>query len=150
MNSRREARTWVVQFLFQTDFNPPENLDQALEVFWENVQPNPAAKGFAERLIREVIQHQGEIDTQISGYADNWSLKRINAVDRNVLRLALHEIFHRPDIPPVVSINEAVDLAKELSSDESGRFVNGILDRAAKDAGRPLRTPGRKNENKQG
>ena len=144
MNARHKARMWVVQFLFQTDFNPPESLDYALERFWEEIQPSENMKGFAERLLREVIARQKEIDGKISGYADNWSIKRLNAVDRNVLRLALHEIFNRPDIPPVVSINEAVELAKDLSSDESGKFVNGILDRAAKDAGRPLRTAGKK------
>ena len=144
MNARHKARMWVVQFLFQTDFNPPESLDYALERFWDEIQPSENMKGFAERLLREVIAHQKEIDEKISGYADNWSIKRLNAVDRNVLRLALHEIFNRPDIPPVVSINEAVELAKDLSSDESGNFVNGILDRAAKDAGRPLRTAGKK------
>lgn len=144
MNARHQARMWAVQFLFQTDFNPPESLDHALEGFWAGVEPDPNAKGFAERLIRDVIARQPLIDEKISGYADNWSLKRLNAVDRNVLRLALCEIFFRPDIPPVVSINEAVELAKDLSSDESGKFVNGILDRAAKDAGRPLRTSGKK------
>ncbi|MFO1489568.1 MAG: transcription antitermination factor NusB [Kiritimatiellia bacterium] len=144
MNARHKARMWVVQFLFQTDFNPPDSLDYALERFWEEIQPSENMKGFAERLLREVIANQKEIDAKISGYADNWSIKRLNAVDRNVLRLALHEIFNRPDIPPVVSINEAVELAKDLSSDESGKFVNGILDRAAKDAGRPLRTAGKK------
>jgi N utilization substance protein B len=72
-------------------------------------------------------------------YAENWDLKRMGAVDRNVMRVALFEMLHRTDIPPVVSINEAVDLAKELSSDESGRFVNGILDRARRDISRPAR-----------
>jgi N utilization substance protein B len=65
----------------------------------------------------------------------------MGAVDRNVMRIALFEMMHRPDIPPVVSINEAVDLAKELSSEESGRFVNGVLDRARKDLDRPARAP---------
>ncbi|MEM7392535.1 MAG: transcription antitermination factor NusB, partial [Verrucomicrobiota bacterium] len=101
---------------------------------------SPKVRKFAEELIRGVESHRSEVDELIEKYADNWDIKRMGALDRNVIRLALYEMYHRPDIPPVVSINEAVDLAKEYSSRESGRFVNGILDEARKDVTRPSRS----------
>ena len=138
MTKRRSAREWVVQFLFQNDFNPG-NVDQALREFWNNTGADPKSRCFAEDLIRGVLVRIGEIDELLQSYAEHWEIKRMNAVDRNVIRMALFEMLHRPDIPPVVSINEAVDIAKAFSSIESGKFVNGILDRALKDIHRPTR-----------
>ena len=94
---------------------------------------------FAEPLIRGAIQHRDAIDEQIMKHVKNWELHRIAAVDRNILRLAIYEMLHREDIPPVVSINEAVDIAKKFSTQESGRFVNGILDSVKKELMRPAR-----------
>lgn len=138
MSGRHEARTCAVQFLFQRDFNA-DQLDTALEEFWVERKAGPKVRKFCEELIRGVESCRADIDIRLQKYADNWDLKRMGAVDRNVMRVALFEMLHRTDIPPVVSINEAVDLAKELSSDESGRFVNGILDRARRDISRPAR-----------
>lgn len=138
MSGRHEARTCAVQFLFQRDFNS-EELDAALADFWSERKAGPKVRQFAEELIRGVESTRADIDARLQRYADNWDLKRMGAVDRNVMRVALFEMMQRSDIPPVVSINEAVDLAKELSSDESGRFVNGILDRARRDISRPSR-----------
>ena len=81
---------------------------------------------FADPLIRGVIDARVEIDAAIEKHVRNWSLDRMAAVDRNVLRLAVYEMLHRDDIPPVVSINEAVDIAKKFSTHDSGKFVNGI------------------------
>ncbi|MFC1461103.1 transcription antitermination factor NusB [Verrucomicrobiota bacterium] len=138
--TRRNARERAVQFLFQMDFNP-DDLDSALSGFWKEKKTNAKARQFAEELIRGVLEHLKSIDSKIQGYADHWDLNRMGAVDRNVIRLALYEMLFRPDIPPVVSINEAVDIAKRFSSNESGRFVNGILDRAKEDLCRPAREP---------
>ncbi len=138
MAMRRHAREWAVQFLFQRDFNA-ENLERAFVDFWSEKQADPNLRRFAEELIRGVLDRLPELDAKISAYAEHWDMKRMNGVDRNVIRLALYEMLYRPDIPPVVSINEAVDLAKSFSSLESGRFVNGILDRARKDLDRPSR-----------
>jgi N utilization substance protein B len=129
---------WAVQFLFQCEFNR-EELEQALREFWEERKGGAKLRQFAESLIRGVEENRAHLDELLVKYAQNWELHRMGAVDRNVMRVALFEMVHRPDIPPVVSINEAVDLAKELSSDESGRFVNGVLDRARKDLDRPAR-----------
>ncbi|MFH0953667.1 MAG: transcription antitermination factor NusB [Verrucomicrobiota bacterium] len=138
MGGRHESRQWAVQFLFQRDFNRGD-LEPALEDFWQDKKPGPKARQFTEELISGVEQNIQEIDARIKGYAEHWDLKRMGAVDRNVIRVGLYEMMFRPDIPPVVSINEAVEIAKELSGVESGRFVNGILDRACKDLDRPAR-----------
>ena len=83
-----------------------------------------------------MLTHLSEIDERITRYCENYEFRRISAVDRNVLRLGIFEIFHRDDIPPVVSINEAIELAKEFGGPDSGRFVNGILDRVKNDFSR--------------
>jgi len=132
-----------VQFLFQGDFDPDchkSDIHGALKLFWEEKEAADDVKKFATDLIQGTIGHLLQIDELITKYADNWDFKRIAAVDRNVLRLAMYEMLHRPDVPPVVSINEAVDIAKKFSTAESGKFVNGILDRAKKDIPRDART----------
>jgi N utilization substance protein B len=163
MGKRREARERVVQFLFQHDINPPEDLDAALEQFWQTQRaaaiaedkgaatwgqptelPPPttdeaAVRLFADPLIRGALEHREESDELIRKHAINWELHRIAAVDRNILRLAIYEMLHRDDIPPVVSINEAVDIAKKFSTQESGKFVNGILDKVKGELLRPAR-----------
>jgi transcription antitermination protein NusB len=163
MGKRREARERAVQFLFQYDLNLPENLDEALNHFWDSQRaaaiaedkgkatwgqriesPPPSAEDaegrlFADPLIRGAIQHRDELDAKIKQYAKNWELQRMAVVDRNVMRLAIYEMLHREDIPPVVSINEAVDIAKKFSTPESGKFVNGILDKVKSDLMRPSR-----------
>ena len=163
MGKRREARERAVQFLFQHELNPPEDLGRALEQFWETQRaaaiaedkggatwgqplelPPPTAdeaavRLFAEPLIRGALEHQQEADELIKKFARNWELHRIAAVDRNILRLAIYEMLHRDDIPPVVSINEAVDIAKKFSTQDSGKFVNGILDKVKGELLRPAR-----------
>jgi len=163
MGKRREARERAVQFLFQHDLNPPENLEEALAQFWDSqrraaiaeekgvatwgqpveLPPPTVAEAevrlFAEPLIRGVIEHRNELDAAIMRHVRNWELHRIAAVDRNILRLAIFEMQHRPDIPPIVSINEAVDIAKKFSTQDSGKFVNGILDKVKGELMRPAR-----------
>jgi len=163
MGKRREARERAVQFLFQHDLNPPSNLDEALNAFWdsqrteavqaekgkatwgERTELPPVSAGeatirlFAEPLIRGVIQHRDECDAVLIKHTKNWELPRMAAVDRNILRLAIYEMLHRDDIPPVVSINEAVDIAKKFSTQDSGKFVNGILDKVKGELMRPAR-----------
>jgi len=87
-----------------------------------------------------VIERRDELDERIRKYAKNWDLKRMATVDRNIMRLAIYEMLYRLDIPPVVSINEAVDIAKRYSTDDSGKFVNGILDQVRAELLRPART----------
>ena len=149
MIPRHQAREWAVQLLFQRDFNEeeePAELDLVIEEFFADKPHHLVARAFAETLFRGVLDNLLEIDERLEAHTDNWRIERLGAVDRNVLRLAFHEFLHRPDIPPVVTIDEAITLAKELSDDKSGRFVNGVLDRASKTLTRPLRTPLPKDE----
>ncbi len=163
MGKRREARERAVQFLFQHDLNPPEKLDQALEQFWQSQSssviagdkgpatwnekielPPPSAdeaatRLFADPLIRGVLENRDRLDDEIKKFAKNWDLHRMAVVDRNILRLAIYEMLFRDDIPPVVSINEAVDIAKKFSTGDSGKFVNGILDKVRGQLLRPGR-----------
>jgi transcription antitermination protein NusB len=163
MGKRREARERAVQFLFQHDLNPPEDLAAALEHFWgsqraaviaedkgaatwgqpaELLPPTAeetAIREFADPLIRGTLEHRDEADAVIKKHAKNWELHRIAAVDRNIMRLAIYEMLHREDIPPIVSINEAVDIAKKFSTQDSGKFVNGILDQVKGELMRPAR-----------
>lgn len=139
MKPRHEGRMLATQFLFQRDFNR-NDFEEALQLFWEGQSAGKKAHKFAEELVRGVAEHRDELDERLQGYASNWEVKRMGAIDRNVLRMALYEMFYCMDIPPIVSINEAVDIAKEFSSIQSGHFVNGVLDRAKRDLKRPLRT----------
>jgi N utilization substance protein B len=139
VNGRRETREWIVQFLFQLDFNP-EPIDIALQDFWEEKTPIEREKTYAEEIIKGVVQRKEELDKKLSEYATRWNSERMGAVDRTVMRVALFEMLYRDDVPPVVSINEAVHFAKDFSSFQSGRFVNGVLDRIRKELDRPART----------
>ena len=118
----------------------PTALTEALSEFWNLQEHDKTLKPFSEDLVRGVVEHEEAIDAKIKAYAENWDFHRIAVVDRNILRLAIYELLYRNDIPPVVSINEAIELAKKFSTEDSGRFVNGILDRVKKDLSRPLRT----------
>lgn len=140
MGRRRAARQAAVQFHFWRDAhrgNAPERVDE----FWEFCPTKPNVRAFAQPLIDGMIAHLPEIDAKIKQYTENYDIGRLSAVDRNVLRLAIYEMLYRCDIPPVVSINEAIELAKTFGGNDSGRFVNGILDRVKDDLHRPLREP---------
>jgi N utilization substance protein B len=121
------------------DLNPGD-LPVQFSDFWSEHNAPEKARSMVEDSVRGVLGHRDEIDTMITKYADNWAIDRMASVDRNILRLGVYEMLYRPDVPPVVSINEAVDLAKYFNSAESGRFVNGILDRIRKEIDRPART----------
>ena len=140
MGKRRRAREAAIQYHFWRDLQHGE-APQKLDDFWEFCPVKPNVREFAEPLIAGMVEHIDEIDERIRKYCENYNLNRISAVDRNVLRLAIYEMLYRDDIPPVVSINEAIELAKTFGGAESGKFVNGILDRVRKDLDRPAREP---------
>jgi N utilization substance protein B len=138
MGKRRNARQAAVQFHFWRDLqrgSGPEKMDD----FWEFCPAKPSVREFAQPLIDGMVAHLPELDERIARYTENYDINRISPVDRAVLRLAIYEMLHRDDIPPVVSINEAIELAKTFGGSDSGRFVNGILDRVKDDLSRPLR-----------
>ncbi|MCX5707079.1 MAG: transcription antitermination factor NusB [Candidatus Omnitrophica bacterium] len=131
MRKRTQAREFALQILYQLDItgDKPESV---LENFWshqaeDNIDND--LKEFASALVKGVAENINSIDQKICQYATNWQLERMAVVDRNVMRIGCFELLHRADIPPKVSINEAVELAKRFSGIDSGKFVNAILDK---------------------
>lgn len=139
MGKRREGREAAVQFLFERDLNQTDRAEM-LEEFWKIRPAPPKTQEFSNALIEGVCEHQVEIDERISRYAANYDLHRIAATDRNILRVAIYEMLFSNDVPPVVSINEAIEIARRFGAEESWRFVNGILDRVRGELSRPART----------
>lgn len=129
MGKRRQSRELAVQFLYQTDITGRENWQKELEYFWREQEIAPDVKEFSNRIINTVTEKIKEIDKLIASYTTNWDISRISVVDRNILRATISELLYMDDIPPIVSINEAVDIAKKYGTSESGKFVNGILDK---------------------
>lgn len=127
---RTQARECALQILYQHEMNP-EPLAEVLKDFW-NGQEEPFSeevRTFAEKLAQGTLEHQVEIDAVLERCADNWELSRMAMIDRNVMRLATYELLYLADVPPKVTLNEAVNLAKKFSQEESGKFVNGVLDK---------------------
>jgi len=159
MVTRRQAREWAVMMLCGCDLNPPADLDSALALFWEqqeglerermdsgefgakeaftakgrrNIASLAEMRAFAEERVRGVMRDREAIDAELEPFLENWTLYRLGTVERNVLRLGAWEVSRTDSIPPPIAINEAVDLAKYFSDSQSGRFVNGVLDKFAK------------------
>ncbi len=159
MVTRRQGREWAVMMLCECDQNPPDDLDAALASFWtmlEEIERDrlaseeygvkavltkrggkhlaslAAMKAFAEERVRGVMEGLQAIDGALEPFLEHWSMYRLGTVERSVLRLGAWELTNCPDIPVPIAINEAVDLAKFFSETQSGKFVNGVLDRFAK------------------
>ena len=132
MTTRREARRTALDILYQSDITkePPE----LVLADWREAGRKVTA--FAAELVEGVAGHLEEIDPLLEGYSEGWTVARMATLDRTIMRVATFELLHRPDIPTSVAISEAVETATELSSDESRRYVNGILGRIARGAGR--------------
>lgn len=120
-----------MQMLFILDMNKQE-LQQLFHDFWPDRDASPEARQFAEKHVAEIMERMPELNLILKEYSHNWELHRIGIIERNVIRMAIYEMMFRNDIPAVVSINEAVDIAKYFGNSESGRFVNGILDNLRK------------------
>jgi N utilization substance protein B len=133
---RRQAREYALQILFQIDFTEKKVGRRELDEFWSDKKENREIREFAEELVKGTLEKLEDIDALIEKLAENWILGRMAAVDRNILRLAAFEILYRKDIPSAVTINEALEIAKKYSSSESAPFLNGVLDRLAKEAGK--------------
>lgn len=131
MGVRRDAREAAVQYLYQREMQGDQS-DQALEEFYEMRGLSPSGRRFCDELLQGWMQHREEIDEVIAKNARNFEFHRLSAVDRNVLRIACHEILFRSDIPAPVAINEAIEIAKKYSTEDSGKFVNGVLDNIRK------------------
>ena len=128
MRKRTQAREFALQILFHRDLNP-EPTESLLRSFWEASPTLPEVQEYAERLVQGTLSRLEEIDAVLAKYAEHWELHRMAVVDRNIMRFATYELLFMEEIPPKVVINEAVNVAKKFSQEESGKFVNGILDK---------------------
>lgn len=132
MGVRREGRELALKLLYREEIT---GLTEATVPGIEDVDPRAIA--FANALVLGVREHRGEIDAAISGASEHWDIARMGAVDKTVLRIGTYEILHEPATPVGVIINEAVDTARKYSSGECGKFVNGVLDRIARESRPP-------------
>lgn len=132
---RRQSREYALQILYQRDAGG-EPLETIIATFWENQGvAQPDIRSFAEELVRGAERHRASIDERIMTASEHWDPVRMAAIDRTILRLAIFELLHRDDIPPKVSMNEYIEIAKKFSTEDSGSFVNGILDRIWRERG---------------
>jgi len=138
-NRRHDNRVAAMQFLYSWESQRHGDLVTALFDFFSEQEHPRDYYSFAEELIHGVIKDIDLIDDVVKRFTENWTFERIAKVDLAILRLAIFELMRRNDIPPIVTINEAVDIAKSFSTDESKRFVNGILDRYKGEIGRDPR-----------
>ena len=127
MGSRRNARELALQALFSMDMNRDFS-DNMLQRFCGHFQPAVSVGPFFMQLVTGVLRTISRLDQLIEGHSKHWKLDRMSCVDRNIMRIAIYEILHCEDIPPKVSINEAIDIAKKYGSEDSGAFINGIID----------------------
>jgi len=127
MRKRTKSREYALQILYQIDLTHADP-QQTLQDFWVYHPVTPDVREFAVQLAQGVLSHSEDIDRLIAAHANNWEIHRMAVVDRNILRLGVYELLHEADVPPKVCLNEAVELAKRFGDEESGRFVNGILD----------------------
>jgi len=130
---RRKAREVALQLLYQLDLREEAQPAAYETEFWEHHPADGDTQRFASTLVRGAKDHQGEVDGLITQYTEHWDLERMAAVDRNILRLAVYELLWHPEVPAKVAINEAIEIAKKFGTQESGRFINGILDRIHKE-----------------
>jgi N utilization substance protein B len=128
MGTRRKARELAVQLLYQYDLAKMDP-EEAMRLFWEYFPVNLDTREFCGQLVLGTLDHLTLVDELLSEASENWSLRRMSVVDRNILRLATYELLDRPDIPPSVSLNEAIEIAKKYSTPDAAVFINGVLDR---------------------
>jgi transcription antitermination protein NusB len=138
MSKRREGREAAIQYLHQLDIHGDRATDLRHD-FWALREASDKVRVFAEALITGVNEHLPELDDRLNRVLQNFKLDRLNVVDRNILRLAVYEMFYCLETPPIVAINEAIEAAKKFGGEDSGGFVNGVLDKIKTELTRPLR-----------
>lgn len=140
MVRRRKSREHALQILYQLHITR-QDVIKTLVQFRDHFSVNTERDVFVERLVLGVMEHGPEIDQLIKQYSEHWRLDRINIIDRAILRIAIFELLYCEEIPPKVTLNEAIELGKQYGSEDSGSFINGILDRIQNEAiQKPLRS----------
>lgn len=132
MRKRTRSRECALQILYSADIRKAAPLVEVSNDYWEKNSEEDSVKQFAMLLVQGTLENIQDIDKLITSYTDNWRIERMAVIDRNIIRMATFELIYLEQIPPKVAINEAVDLAKRFGDDESGRFVNGVLDKINK------------------
>ena len=127
MGTRRQARELAMQALFYMDMRKDAS-EEMLEYFCSCFCPSKKSTPFFTKLVNGVLGTKDQIDALVERFSQNWNISRMSCVDRNVMRIAVYEMLYCDDIPPKVSINEAVDIGKKFGTQESGAFINGIMD----------------------
>jgi len=127
MGTRRQARELAMQALFYMDIRKDAS-EEMLEYFCGCFCPSKKSRPFFIKLVNGVLGAKDQIDALVERFSQNWKINRMSCVDRNVMRIAVYEMIYCDDIPPKVSINEAVDIGKKFGTQESGAFINGIMD----------------------
>lgn len=131
-SGRRLAREQALQVLYEVDLVGTD-VEEAIRRFWEREPAEPDSVDYARALVRGVWRHGRDIDERIAAASLHWKISRMSHVDRAILRIAVYEFQHTDDVPVHVAINEAIELGKRFGTSDSGAFVNGILDRIARD-----------------
>ena len=132
MRKRTKGREHALKILYAVDITG-DDPERCIEVFWKDTdEPNIEVVEFANAVVLGFYKNRVSIDKVITTHTTNWQLKRMAVIDRNVLRAATYELLFRDDIPPKVAINEAIDIAKKYGDKDSGKFVNGVLDKISK------------------
>jgi len=132
MSTRRKAREYALQMLFQWDITR-DQIETIAASFWENIDEPSPVRDFAWQLVSRTVEHVENIDAIIARHAEHWRLDRMAVVDRNILRLATQEFLYDQETPKTVVINEAIEIARRFSAQESPQFINGILDSIKKE-----------------
>jgi transcription antitermination protein NusB len=135
MGARTTAREAALQMLFAIDATGSD-VDDAIRDFWRELPGDAEGREYADQLVRGVREGAEKLDERIRAASQNWRIERMARIDRNALRLGAYELLTRSDVPRAVILDEAVELAKRFGSEESSKFVNGVLDRIADDLGR--------------
>lgn len=133
MRKRTLSREYALKILYSVDISK-EPIEASLKDFWSKPEGlcEEDVRDFAEKLVEGTREHIKHIDQIVSQYADNWNINRMAVIDRNILRMAVFELLYLEEVPPNVSINEAIELAKKYGDIDSGKFVNGVLDKIKK------------------
>jgi transcription antitermination factor NusB len=132
MGNRRKARELVLEALYRVEVTQDDPDEVIRDIFLRREQ-NPEIKEFSSHLFRATTNHMKEIDALIAEYVENWDLSRMAMLDKNILRFAICELLYVKGIPVKVTLNEAIEIAKRYSTQDSGRFINGVIDRIAKE-----------------
>ena len=133
MGRRRQARELALQLLYQLDVRGEPDPGPVIDAFWQREPADDDVRAFADALVRGVKANQAKIDELIGRFAEHWELERMAVVDRNVLRAGIWELLWGVDVPPKVAINEALEIARRFSTEESTGFINGLLDRVRRE-----------------